>query len=116
MELESQQSQVSTMGQYGLSLILVHCHLVIRCSPFRPLDGSDLEMSDDENGFGMQYSSEEEIVDTFENRDPESYQFSTLSIDEVDRSTTAVCLVPTCDWPLCSPHRSGPCWIEQRWN
>ena len=40
-------------------------------------------MTDDENGFGMQYSSEEELVDTFENRDPESYQFSTLSVDEV---------------------------------
>ena len=59
LELESQQSQVSTV------------------------DGSDPEMSDDESDFGMQYSSEEEIVDTFENRDPESYQFSSLSIDEV---------------------------------
>ena len=57
--------------------------LVIRYYSSRTLDGSDLEMSDDENGFGMQYSSEEEMVDTFENRDPESYQFSTLSIDEV---------------------------------
>ena len=40
-------------------------------------------MTDDENDFGMQYSSEEEIVDPVENRDPESYHFSTLSIDEV---------------------------------